>query len=318
MVGKQKQLYETFCAYIEACKKLSPILWDSIPSEELLKPHAKHAHFINKFHSTKEYKYLLRTLEDWDSNKPDEENVNEYYSEYHQYQHRVSGCLTQFFANTGIYDILISGKESEINNESAFYIFFNHLNKKEIEFMKYGEVFPLRIEMEKNRILEFGDFSLLTNMGRYSIDAWTKFVFLLKRFSLPNHLGMPKEGVPVDMGSVSIPLLLLNLYFEHPLCIRVWYKSCNSLLSTNYQAERHFLESSDPVFNKYYHALTLRYEYNAYNTASDEGYTDWDKYDDFMSEKEEEFIKSGQAPVNYLSVEEVAKFEEFIMKTQEF
>ena len=200
-MNNEKQLCEAFCAYIEACKKLSPILWDSIPSVELLRPDAKHAHFIKNFNSTKEFVYVLKALESWDSNKPNEENVNEYYSEYHQYQHRVSGCLTQFLANTGIYDILISGKGSEINNENAFYIFFNELNKKEIAFMKYGEVFPLRIEMEKDRILEFGDFSLLTDMSRYSIDDWTKFVFLLERFSLPNHLGMPKEGVPVDMGS---------------------------------------------------------------------------------------------------------------------
>ncbi|PIP20186.1 MAG: hypothetical protein COX40_06125 [Candidatus Omnitrophica bacterium CG23_combo_of_CG06-09_8_20_14_all_40_11] len=311
------QLYEAFCAYLEACNKLSLVLWDSVASEDLLKPYAKHAHFVNKFHSVQEYEYLLKVLEDWDTKKPDEENITKYYHEYYGYKNRLKGCLEHFFVNTGIYDIIISGEGSKINTKEAFSIFFNQLSKTEIEFVRYGEVFPLRIEMEKDKILEFSDFSLVTDMIRHGIDDRTKFVFLLKRFSLPNHLGMPKEGVPVDMVSFSIPLLLLNLYFEHPLCIRVWHESYESLLSTRYQTKRYVSESYGPVWNNYFAALSDKYHFDAIQ-AADVGYTDWDKFDDFISQKAEEFIKSGQAPVNYLKREEVAKFEEFIMKVQEF
>jgi len=90
------------------------------------------------------------------------------------------------------------------------------------------------------------------------------------------------------------------------------------LLSADYQAKRHVSESYGPVWSNYFVALNDKYHFDAIQVADVDGYTDWDKFDDFMFQKEEEFIKSDQGPVNYLRAKEVAKFEEFIMKAQEF
>ena len=54
-MNDQTKLYEAFCAYIEACVKLNPILWDSIASSELLAPNKKQSHFIRNFELKKEF-----------------------------------------------------------------------------------------------------------------------------------------------------------------------------------------------------------------------------------------------------------------------
>lgn len=318
---KKKRLYEAFCGYIDSCKELSKILWDAISSMELLMSNTKQSHFIRRFKSTEEFKNLLKALEDFDPKRLDETDVDEYYQEHHQYKLSISGRIQRFFINAGIYDMIIAGEE--FNKDNAFAIFLEKLEEKDIEVLEYGEVFPLKIEMEKDQVLELEDFSLLTDVSKYNINDCTKFVFLLQRFVRSQHLGsiepyiIPQVSVRGETP-FSVSLFILNLYFEKPVYIPIWYKSHSNLLSFWYQPQRKSSKFSESIRDKFYSDLIEKYDWDAYNASSDKGYTDWDKWDDFIFKKEEEFINSGQGPVNYLRKTEIAKFKEFIAKIRDF
>ena len=319
-MAKEKKLYEAFCVYIEACRKLNQILWDSVASSELLEPDKKHRHFIRSFESKNEFNNLIKAIEAWDSKKPKEEN------EYFEYYHRIIGCLQRFFINTGIYDKIISGRQ--VNKDKAFYIFLGELEKKNIEVLKYGEVFPLKIEMKTDQILEFGDFILLTDLSKYNINYETKFVFLLQNFVWPQHLGIPHiilgENEIAISGETpfSVPLFIFNLYFEKPVYIPEWYETHPSLLSFWYQPKHNSLKYTKSVKDKFYSDLCEKYFEEACDASwvdeENRGYIDWNKHREFINEKEEEFINSGKAPINYVKEAEVAKFKEFIAKTRDF
>jgi len=322
---KEKKLYIAFCAYIEACKKLNPLLWDSVASSELLEPHKKQSHFINAFESRSEFKDLIKALEDQDDRKPERENE---YFEYHEYYHSLQGCLRHFFTNTGIYDTIISGKE--FNKDKAFYIFLEELEEKEIEVLKFGEIFPLKIEMKKSEVLDFGNFSLLTDLSKYQINYERNFAILLHRSLQSRHLGEPsphkieEDEYALD-GETSFSLLLfiLNLYFDKPLCIPEWYEKHRSLISYWYQPERHYLEHTQPMTSKFHRDLYDKYyEVCLSDSWVDEeenkSYIDWWKFDERLDSKAEEFINSGKAPVNYLKETEIERFKEFVNKTREF
>ncbi len=332
-IGKQKRLYQTFCSYIDACKKQNQILWDSVASPELLEPHKKQSYFINAFESMGEFKDLIKALEDWDDRKPKEE-----VEESHGYRLRLRSCLQHFFTNTGIYDRIISGRE--FNKERAFSRFLEELEKKEIEILKYGEVFPLKIEMKKGEVLDSGNFSLQIELGKYEIDYATTFAILLHHSLCPHHLGMPYSrtsgvGAIEKLGEdeyvldgetpFSLLLFIFNLYFDKPLCIPEWYEEYRSLLSPWYQPERTYLEHTRSIRVKYDDALQEYMEkkydamwYEVVGESEEPNWEKWDQWDKLKAEEEEKFINSGKAPINYLREAETERFKEFIIKIREF
>lgn len=317
-MNDQTKLYEAFCVYIEACVKLNKILWDSVASVDLLKSNQKESHFIRNFESTEEFKDLARLLfEHHGYKKPNTENVFE-YSEYKEHYERPKGCLYWFFTNTGIYDKIISG--GDFNKERAFSIFLEELEKKEMQILEYGEVFPLK--MEKNQILELGDFSLLTDLNKHGIEEKTKFVFIVKYSTMPFGFDEITKITTSDV-SFSDYLLMLNLYFDKPVYLRGIYETELSLFSRLepvYSASQYINSAEDNYDKALQEYMQNKYPAEWY-AIFESGETDWEKLDEWdrlKAEKEEEFIKSDKAPIIYLKESEVEQFKKFITQIKGF
>ncbi|MCM8792677.1 MAG: HEPN domain-containing protein [Candidatus Omnitrophica bacterium] len=233
-----------------------------------------------------------------------------------------------FFVNTGIYDRIIEGRE--FNKEKAFNIFLEELEKKEIEVLKYGEVFPLKIEMGKSEVLDFGDFSLLTDLSKYKIDYKTNFTIILRRSLESQDFGtsfikfLAEDIIVHGETPFSLQLFILNLYFEKPIYIPKWYEKHTNLLSPQYQPRLNYLEHTQSIRNRYEDALQ-EYVEKKYPGEWAEIFVDeipdwekWDEWDKLKLEEEEEFINSGKAPINYLKETEIEKFKEFVNKIRDF
>ena len=105
-----QDLYVCFVKYIDKCRDLSRILWDSVASTDLLDAKAKDKHFIKGFESVEEFKCLIHIIirmMNLDLKLKEEELWHEYYD----YRNTAITFVHNFFKNTGAYDAFISGRE---------------------------------------------------------------------------------------------------------------------------------------------------------------------------------------------------------------
>jgi len=338
--GIINQLHDLFVAYINVCKKLSGILWDSAGPAELLKPNARFQNFISQFENSDEFEELWKAVSNLDPNSPELSDIGtEFYDNYHDYKSQITGCLHNFFENTGIYNIIISNRE--FDTKQSFELFLNALRQDKIEDLRYAEVFPLKVELKGKESLSLGfdDFNLAKDFNRHNVfdETETGFIFLVQRRSYKQqNLGVLLRPMTVealtskyplfreDESPFCFPLFILNLYFEKPLFIPSWYESRSSILYYGFQPLRHSSALASSAKNKFHEDylkyLNDKYRDEAQEFASEEGYFDPERYDEFIFDKGEEFEKEDtfKSLINYLPDDEIERFKEFSSKASGF
>lgn len=311
------ELYQSFCNYIGACEKLTPILWDSIASTELLEPDVRQRHFIDRYEAMDEFSELTEALDDWCTDKPDEEDDLFGYGDYIDC---LRGFVRGFFRRSGIYARVLAGRTFDRNK--AFSRLWDELEKTETKVVTHAEVFGLNTQLKNEEKVKVGEFVLQPDLSEYNIEDETYFVFLFRSFSRELHQWVPvtnldeRHAIQGD-SPFSMPLLALNLYFDRPVYVREWCEATVDLLPFGYRRCR-ASEHSGRAGVDFWSALDETYGGMALEAAltyeSTRTYGDWDKYGAFLHSKAREFIETGQAPINYLKESELHTFTEFAAK----
>ncbi len=318
----EKKLYVALCAYLNTCSQSSRDLWEKIAGIDLLKPRQKEDYFIASFEGSEEFGHLAATIGQCLPRPPKADDPNQHY----EYRGALTGLSHWFLVNTGAYDAIIGGKALKI--EKLHDMLVEALEKEEEEHIQYGEVFPLRIETADSEALEFKTFGLLKTLRSYDIGTETNFVFLVQRRCRRNppvcgySSAQPDKAIPiVGETPFSSSLLLLNLYFSHAVYVPRWHEAVLSVLSQGYQPRLKSVTRAGTIRSGFTQELWQKYNDEALDVAfsyeDGVGYVDWDKYLDFMDEREQEFIESDVASIRRVRGTELCRFKKFIVKCEE-